>query len=514
MNNQSFFKWMLSISLCLMLFSCSDTKGDTLPNPAIKDGRAKLSGKITNFHPYGENARMLTLSVPHPVTAETYKITTEVSEDGSFAFEVLMQCNYTIAYIIPRFDSYDMFGACLISGKETKMDIVYGETTGAIKSINQSDSIGLTSTDLININKLLNKLISYSSPGLLTSYAKTPNEYVQRVRISLNNRLKRIAENKILPENAKNFLTNEMKLLNLNFNLFRYREGMRNGYLNAGNKDVENFNPPEPDKKYYAFLKDFDLNNPQYLYNGYYYCEVLQTILSNDTLNIPPIRDISVDQWMKEVKSILSKLVGFDKGLFYDMLASNSYARQFDNELKPLSDKQIENIKNYFTGEKEDFAKILLRKNEEIIRLAAQKETLVVNETPAVAKEKLMDAIVSKYHGKVVVVDFWATWCAPCLDAIQKYRTVKGKLKGKNVVFVYLTNRSSPQKLWKEKITGIGGEHYYLNDDKEWMQLMDTFGFEAIPSYVIFDAQGKISHKFTGFPGNEKMQEMIEKLLP
>ena len=512
MNPQSFFKGILTISICFILLSCSNTNGNTLPNPEIKEGIAKLSGKIANFHPYGgKDCRMLILTFSHPVTGEICMRTTGVSEDGAFTFEVPMQCNYAIGHIRPEFSSYDEFEVCLASGKETKIDIIYGETTGSIKNINQTDSIGLTSTDLININMLTNKLISYISPELLNTYAKTPDEFVQRARIALNNRLKRIAENKTLSENAKNYLANEMKLLNLNLRLLRYGDNMHFDYLNAGNKDIENFNPPKPNKEYYTFLKNFDLNNPQYLYHGYYYSEVLQKI--NDTLNISPINDMPVIQWMKETKNTLSKLVGFDKGLFYDLLAANSYARQFNNELRPLSKKQIENINNYFKGENEEIAKILLRKNDEIIKLAAQKEPLVVNETPKVPKEKLVDAIISKYKGKVIVADLWATWCAPCLKAMEEYRTVKGELKGKDVVFVYLTDNSSPQKLWEEKIKGIGGEHYYLNKE-EWLQLMDTFQFEAIPSYVIFDTKGQVSQKFTSYPGNEKMQAMIEKLLP
>ena len=43
---------------------------------------------------------------------------------------------------------------------------------------------------------------------------------------------------------------------------------------------------------------------------------------------------------------------------------------------------------------------------------------------------------------------------------------------------------------------------------------MDSFDFTAIPSYLIYDKKGQLKQKFTGFPGTDKMMEMIEPLLP
>ena len=80
------------------------------------------------------------------------------------------------------------------------------------------------------------------------------------------------------------------------------------------------------------------------------------------------------------------------------------------------------------------------------------------------------------------------------------------------VVFVYITNGSSPKDTWDKKINSIRGEHYYLDGEK-WKYLMESFEFEFIPSYVIFDSKGEKRNAFTGFPGRAEMQEMIEKLL-
>jgi hypothetical protein len=90
---------------------------------------------------------------------------------------------------------------------------------------------------------------------------------------------------------------------------------------------------------------------------------------------------------------------------------------------------------------------------------------------------------------------------------------VKEAMADKGVVFVYITDTSSPIGLWKKKVSQIGGEHYYLSKE-EWDYILDNFGFSGIPTYLLYDVNGVFKNKVTAYPGTQEMQKMIEELLP
>lgn len=491
---------------CFFFLLSGKPSADKLNTPAIVAGTAKLTGRIIS--PNNKGNVFVNIIVLHPISGENVQHKAFVDQWGKFAIDVEVETDISLIGLYTNLKTNKLLFLKLENDGITNIDIAYNSN---------NDIENMTVTPVMNPNdvtkgfEVMDKMTQYR-PNRKSSqplYDKSTDYFLSRVKTNLSEKLEIVKNDTLLSKELKEVFSNDLCLWMYKVNAFDYEKLMLLDYRNTTNDKDREPDIQKIDRQYYCFLKDLKLNKIQYL-NCFTFQSFQKEILRNEIIDLPEIGENDIPSWLKNVKAILSDLVGFDDGLYYDILAANAYGRQLSEELRPLSAKQKENIQNYWKGG--EIAKILFRKNQKVIELDKFKTPAVVNEIPTVPDNKVMETIVAKYKNKVVFIDFWATWCSPCLEAMEQFRDTKNEFHHKNIVFVYLTNGSSPRKLWEEKIKGIGGEHYYLSTS-QWEYVMKHFGFEYIPSYLLYDKNEELKYKFTAFPGSEKVKVMIDGLL-
>lgn len=125
------------------------------------------------------------------------------------------------------------------------------------------------------------------------------------------------------------------------------------------------------------------------------------------------------------------------------------------------------------------------------------------------------EAIKKRYKGKVVLVDFWATWCPPCRAAMKDIDQIKTDLQKKGAVFVYITGETSPGSEWKASLQKISGDHYRLTD-RQWSEIGNELNMPGIPAYMLLNKDGSVAFSNVtegGYPGNAKIQNLMEVAL-
>ena len=121
------------------------------------------------------------------------------------------------------------------------------------------------------------------------------------------------------------------------------------------------------------------------------------------------------------------------------------------------------------------------------------------------------DVKLSSFKGKVILLDFWATWCAPCRIEIPGFIELYNKYRSRDFVVlgVSMDETSSPVKPFVQKLKmnypvliGTGRE-----------DIEQAFELTGLPTSFIISRDGKICGQHTGFAPKEQFEREIKALL-
>lgn len=118
------------------------------------------------------------------------------------------------------------------------------------------------------------------------------------------------------------------------------------------------------------------------------------------------------------------------------------------------------------------------------------------------------------HNNQLTYIDFWASWCGPCLAEMPNSEKLKGEYSKQGINFIYLSVDENPND-WKQAAQDLSlpDAENYLLPKGPYSPIAQQFKINAIPRYMIMDKTGNIINDDAPRPSSPEIRQLFDKLL-
>jgi thiol-disulfide isomerase/thioredoxin len=275
----------------------------------------------------------------------------------------------------------------------------------------------------------------------------------------------------------------------------------------ASAKSIVGLQKKVRDSAYYSYLDSFNLEESKYL-NMQVYRNLLQYSISIKTKKLTDIQDSysrnSKDAYHGALLIVLDKIK--DKEVKEYMTFS-----MIHDELRIVGVNNFEKLKAYFEKNVKDSIY-----NREFQKTYSLKLMLAPGK-PApeftCADAYSNNVSLKDLRGKLVYIDFWATWCGPCRQEAPHYRKLQKEYKGKDITFVSISI-DDDKSSWLKSLQDEKPEYISLIADKGWdSEVSKAYQIHGIPTFVLIDREGRIINCGAPVPSSPDVRKLLDEHL-
>ncbi|MGE0078120.1 MAG: TlpA family protein disulfide reductase [Bacteroidales bacterium] len=419
------------------------------------------------------------------ITTKGITDTVYLSKDGEFTFKAMLSApqlyklniarTQTLVYMNPGDSSYIEF-----------------DVTAPIDGPKFSADQQNINTNIFKGSKALGQIMS-NWRDLFSLTSDDFNKEIDSIQGVINGRIDS------LKGEAKEIIEMEKQRANYTILNIRYNYPEYFAYLNG-----QEFNADSAD---YSFLNQIDLNRADHLMFDDY-ANLVISIVNTKLGKMPNVKENAEKPASERLPIVFAAV---------DSIVTNPTVRDYvkmnlmEEDLNFGEFYQLNDvIQNYLANcQTPEYANLVKTKFDKKMLLAPGVPAPVFKYTDINGKEYSL----TDFKGKLVYIDFWATWCGPCRHELPYLKTLEKDYHGKNVVFVSISlddNKGAWEKMVKEQdMKGI-----QLYGEGAWTSFVaKNYQIRGIPTFFMIDANGNILKPNAPRPSSDEIRSLLDENL-